>query len=127
MLSSREDQAERRRVLQNDARVREQGGSAYIGHYTQEAGGRLLQVASAQVVGASALPSYPAAAAHQRDPVGQEPALGYSVNDLTPSELDPSMVSACLDAQAGPADDAPSNPLNVERSAGPPRKPSRRF
>jgi hypothetical protein len=111
MLSSQEEQAERRRVLANDQRVNEQSGT-FLSHTHMDERGRFAQVATAQIVGADPIPKYPAAAAHQRDPVPDEPGLGYRIDELEPS------MSACVEAQAGPADDAPSNPLNVERSAG---------
>src|SRR6516225_2551727 len=102
MLSSQEEQAERRRVLANDHRVKEQSGT-FLSHTHMDEGGRFAQVANAQIVGADPIPNYPAAAPHQHDPVPIEPPLGYCVNDLTPHELEPSMVSACpvVEAQAG--------------------------
>ena len=127
MLSSQEEQAERRRVLANDQRVKEQSGTFMSHTHDDLAGGRFAKVSPQTVVGAEPVPNYPAAAAHQHDPVPIEPPLGYSVNDLTPHELEPSMVSAypVVEAQAGPADDAPL-PLVSERSAVPSR-PFRRI
>jgi hypothetical protein len=100
------EQAERRRVFENDQRLRnQQGGSAYIDHYMQEAGGRFSAHAAAHVVGSTAVPIYPAAAAHQSDPVGLEPPLGFDNPEL---ELRPEVQGNSGDA------DAPSTPCGVE-------------
>jgi hypothetical protein len=85
MLSSQEEQAERRRVLANDQRVKEQSGT-FLSHTHMDEGARFSQVTSAQIVGADPIPKYPAAADHQRDPVPDEPALGYRIHGLNPSE-----------------------------------------
>jgi hypothetical protein len=117
MLSNQEDQAERRRVLANDARVREQDqAGTFLSHTHSDAGGRFAQVGAQTVVGADPIPQYPPASSPWQGPdlVGQEPPLGYSVNDLTPHELEPSM--AFVEAQEGGPADAPSTPLDVERT-----------
>jgi hypothetical protein len=76
MLEKQIDQAERRSVIRNDQRVREQQqGSAYIHHQHDDALGRFREVGAANVIGTTAVPQYPAAAAHQRDPVPNEPPL----------------------------------------------------
>jgi hypothetical protein len=115
MLESQIDQEERRRTRRNDARVREQqGGSAYIDHYIQEAGGRFSAHAAATVIGSTAMPQYPAAAAHQRDPVPMEKPLGYSVDAMQHEPLE--QFSSFLPAQATDptSDDAPSHSPLVE-------------
>jgi hypothetical protein len=104
------EQHERARVLENDRRVREQG-SAYIDHYAQEAGGRFSAIGAAQVVGASAVPNYPAAAAHQSDPCGPEPSLGYRIDELEPGSFSPAPNSAFGEVVS-------STPLDVERRGG---------
>jgi hypothetical protein len=98
MLSSQEDQSERRRVLANDQRVREQTGT-FHSHTHFEEGGR-FKVADAQIVGQTAVPNYPAASPPWQGPdlVGDEPPL--SDPDLEPP----------LPAQAP---DPPSAPLDV--------------
>jgi hypothetical protein len=113
MLSSQEEQAERRRVLANDARVREQTGT-FMSHTHSDAGGRFAQVGAATVIGSTAIPQYPRASTpFQRDPVPNEPPLSAYDNPA----FEPSMVSACpVEGIGGPAD--PSAPLDVER-AGP--------
>jgi hypothetical protein len=83
MLESQIDQAERRAVLRNDARVRE--GSTYLDHTTNDTGGRFAQIGAAYVVGSKSDISgaYPAAAAHQCDPVPDEPPLGYAIDAMS--------------------------------------------
>jgi hypothetical protein len=102
MLSSQEEQAERRRVLANDQRVKEQSGT-FLSHTHMDEGGRFGQVASAQIVGADPIPRYPAAAAHQRDPCGPEQPFGYSVNDLDPGPVSPAQDTGDLTSDAPPA------------------------
>jgi hypothetical protein len=105
-----EDQAERRSVLRNDARLRDQSRngdtSSYINHYSPEMGGRFSNVGAATVVGTTPNP-YPAASApFQRDPVPDEPGLGYRIHDLNPHDPEPFPPSA-VQATDDPAD-APS-------------------
>jgi hypothetical protein len=83
MLSSQLDQEDRKRVLDNDRRVREQTGT-FMSHTHSEMGGRFTEVGAAHIVGSTALPNYPAAAAHQADPCGLESALGYRIDALEP-------------------------------------------
>jgi len=102
MLSSQEEQAERRRVLAQDASLRQQqGGSAYIDHYMQEAGGRFSAHAAATVIGTTAIPQYPQASApFQSDPVPDEPPLGLDNPafdpgpDVSPAQADPTSADA---------------------------------
>jgi hypothetical protein len=64
--------------------------------------------------------SYPAAGAHQRDPVGTEPPLGYSVDAMF-EEPSTGFLSSPGEQLPNPAcgDAAPSAPLDVEqRGAG---------
>jgi hypothetical protein len=96
VLSRQEEEQERREVLENDRRVREQQqqrGSTYH-QYAQstandEFGGRFAAIGVPRVVGSTPNPSaqYPAAAAHQRDPVGTEPPLGYSIDAMPGLEI----------------------------------------
>jgi len=75
MLQSQEEQEERRATLDNDRRVREQQGGTYLSHtHNDLAGGRFAAVGAQTIVGQSPNP-YPAASAHQRDPVPDEPPL----------------------------------------------------
>ena len=100
------EQHERRRVLAQDASLRDQTGT-YMSHTHDDIHqGRFAAIGPAVVVGSTAVPQYPAAAAHQRDPCGQEPPLGYRIDELEPSSL-----LAPPEAQAPDptSDDAPSS------------------
>jgi hypothetical protein len=113
MLSSQEEQIERRRVLLQDASVREastlhQHG---IAQANDLAGGRFAAVNNAYVVGSTPQVNYPAAGPHQADPVGQEPPLSYRIDDL----LEPT-ASAQGNSGEPTSDAAPSPPPgDVER------------
>ena len=96
MLIRQEEEQERRETLENDRLVREaehqrilREGTTFHqhaqSHANDEAGGRFASVNAVSVVGAEPAVRYPAAGAHQCDPVGTEPPLGFSVNDLEPS------------------------------------------
>src|SRR5215471_5611458 len=89
MLSSQEEQEVRRRTMQNDARVREQGGTMHAFAVSDAATprGRYSQVTTENVVGATALPNYPAGPAWCADPGSQllEPPLGLDNPALDPS------------------------------------------
>jgi hypothetical protein len=79
------EQRERRETLPNDQRgVREQG-STFLAHTNSDAGGRFATVGAATVIGSTAVPQYPQASApFQRDPVPDEPPLGFDNPDLEP-------------------------------------------
>jgi hypothetical protein len=87
MLSRQEEQAERRRVLANDQRVKEQTGTFLSHTHDDIHQGRFAAIGPAVVVGADPVPNYPAAASHQRDPCGPEPPLGYRIDAMP--ELEP--------------------------------------
>jgi hypothetical protein len=110
--SKAEEQAERRRVLQNDARVREQGAT-FMSHTHSDAGGRFAKIGAASVIGSTAVPQYPAASAAHQIQLPDEPPLGFDNPELEP----PTMPSP-VEAQAGGPADAPATPLPVEH-AGP--------
>ena len=74
MLESQREQAERRRVLAQDASLREQTGT-FMSHTHSDAGGRFSAVGAANVVGSTQFPQYPAAGPHQSDPCELEPPL----------------------------------------------------
>jgi hypothetical protein len=125
-----EEQAERRRVLRNDQRVREQG-STYRDHtHIDDAGGRFAAVNAAEIVGGTPTPIYPALPASSPwagpDLVGREPPLGFEIDALEPSSFpaqatgptseadSPSTVLPCSDEPL--ADDVgPSSPRSDER------------
>src|SRR6516225_2400243 len=113
MLTDQEEQAEKRRTLLNDARVREQSRNGdtgtFLSHtHIDDAGGRFAVVNAAKIVGQSPAiaAAYPAAGVHQSDPVGTEPPLGFSVNNLESSAAPP--CSSSVEATGDPVD-APSS------------------
>src|SRR6516165_8426909 len=86
-----ESQVERRRVLLNDARVREQSQNGdtgtYLSHTHSELGGRFALTEHQTITGvvSPAPPPLPANSPwHGRDPVPDEPPLGYRIDDLNP-------------------------------------------
>jgi hypothetical protein len=109
MLSSQEEQHDRRETQRNDQLVRQQGGTMQAFAQADAATplGRFTQVNATTVVGATAVPQYPAAAPHHADPCGPEPALGFSVEAMPSDEALADMKA--VEAQGGPA--APSGHL----------------
>jgi hypothetical protein len=93
-----ESQAERRRVLRNDERVRNQSRngdtSSYIDHYSPEMGGRFSSEGAATVVGTTPnpCPPLPENSPWRSDPVPDEPPLGYRI-DAMPEPESPTGVS----------------------------------
>ena len=126
MLSNQIDQAERRAVLENDRRVRERerAQEERRGTFAQDQSlprqastynqfaladaqtplGRFSAISNAQVVGQGA--SYPPAGAHQHDPCGPEPALGFAIEQMFPD--DPALVASADEPQAPDGPLAPS-------------------
>src|SRR5215472_4151819 len=108
MLSSQEEQAERRRVFAQDQSLR---GTTFHQHAQADADtprGRFTAHERSTVVGAQPTFNYPAAAAHQADPCGIEPPLGYRIDAMP--EQEPLEVSFPSPQATDPAD-APSTPL----------------
>jgi hypothetical protein len=65
--------------------------------------GRFSAISNAQIVGQGA--QYPPAGVHQRDPVGTEPPLGYSVDAMEPSTV---LLSSSGEATRPTSSDDPS-------------------
>jgi len=85
MTTDQEEQAERRRVLLQDADVRrqQQEGSTYLDQYHSEVGGRFSVTQNESVTGrvSPKPPPLPANSPwHGPDPVPDEPPLGYRVD-----------------------------------------------
>jgi hypothetical protein len=83
MLSSQEEQAERRRVFAQDQSVQRQATTMhqFAQADAQTPRGRFSQIDAAYVVGSTALPQYPQASTpFQRDPVPDEPPLSAHDN-----------------------------------------------
>ena len=126
MLSKQEEEQERREVLENDRRVREQQQQTgtFFSHGVSQAldtaGGRYgAAMGAPNVTGATPIPKYPAAAAHQADPVGTEPPLGFSVNDLEHSAcLSAAEATGGAAAQSAPPDVEPAPPPSSQEDAG---------
>jgi hypothetical protein len=122
------DQAEKLRVTLQDADVRRQQqeqtrAGTFFSHAqaaaNDTAGGRFGSLGSPHVVGSQATPRYPAAPDHQRDPVGTEPPLGVSVNDMP---IEPSALIPCAEQLGGAVAAPPSSSSlssGVERAAPP--------
>jgi hypothetical protein len=137
MLSKHEEMAERRRVLANDARVREQQreqGSTYLDQYHSDLGGRYVQIQPENVIGSTAIPQYPQASTpFQRDPVPPENPLGYRIDELergsfSPAQKAPELRPEVQGETSAPVPDVPSSkPLvgDVERGTG--ARPSRTY
>jgi hypothetical protein len=133
MLSSQEEQREREATLRNDASVREQQkqqeqsqreqtGTFFSHTHADEitGGGRFASVSPVTVVGSTEATRYPAAAAHQADPCGPEPPLGYDVNEMAPLEpIEPSAASMPSAEQLGaPVLEAPSPAVQADSPPG---------
>src|SRR5215831_19580703 len=110
--SDQEEQAEKRRTLLNDARVREQSKNGdtgtFLSHtHIDDAGGRFSAVNAAKIVGQSPAiaASYPAASAAHQTELPPEPPLGYSIDEMP--GLEPSTAPP-VEATGDPAD-APSS------------------
>jgi hypothetical protein len=127
--------AERKAVMENDARVREQGGTFFSHtHLDDEAVGRFAGIKPRELVGSTLIPRYPGPG--QCDPVPIEPALGIDVNAMPPcgevfevrrsleakraEDVPPLERSPSQGASGGPtAASSNSSPFDVER-IGPP-------
>jgi hypothetical protein len=96
-------QAEKRRIIREQATMH--------GHAVAEAAmmetGRFPAVNATIVTGATPIPKYPAAGAHQSDPVGIEPALGYSVDQVEPIESSAVSSSFPVEETGGAPSSAP--------------------
>jgi hypothetical protein len=112
--SAQEERAEKRRVTLQDADVRQQQQtSTFHQHVLSQADessqGRFRATGVPTVVGQSAVPKYPPASTpFQRDPVPDEPALGYLIDAMP--ELESSMAipsTPSVEVTGDPAD-APS-------------------
>src|SRR5262249_29243505 len=92
--SAQEEQAERRRVFAQDQSLR---AGTFHQHALAEAEpprGRYSAIANAQVVGATALPNYPACSPALAVQLPDEPPLGFDNPALEPSSALPSVAQA---------------------------------
>jgi hypothetical protein len=123
-----EENRERAQIMKEEAARRDQERASTMLDHAQSAindehGGRFARIQPQMiVVGADPIPNYPAAGSPWQGPdlVGQEPPLGYSVDDLEA----PIGALVSPPIATGPADSAPSPFVegdDVQRSdAGPP-------
>ena len=133
--SDQEDQAEKRRTLLNDARVREQSRDSdtgtYLSHTHSEVGGRFAVTEHQTITGvvSPAPPPLPANSPwHGSDPVPDEPPLGYDINAMPDPENPTGVFSisppAATDdpahAPSGGSGPAPSGGLMSERAGSSP-------
>ena len=129
MLSKQEEEQERREVLENDQRVREQQqaqGGTFYQHGLAQADeinqGRFAAVGAPTVVGSKPNPStqYPAASAAHQTELPPEQPLGFSIDDMPGLENPTGGSSVSAPVATGGAADAPSAPPDVEHAAPPP-------
>jgi hypothetical protein len=122
--SDQEDQAEKRRTLFNDARVREQSrdgdtGSTYLSHTHSELGGRFA-VTEHQIITGAVSPSPPPLPAnspwHGSDPVPDEPPLGYRVDAMP--ELETSTGVPSISSPVATDDPAVAPSSTVQQAYG---------
>jgi len=124
--SDPESQAERRRVLINDARVRDQQSTGtYLSHTHSELGGRFALTEHQTITGvvSPAPPQLPSNSPwHGPDPVPDEPPLGYDVNALPIESSMPHLIEdpGAPVAEAPPSEVAPPSADAVETSTGAP-------
>jgi hypothetical protein len=121
-----EDQAEKRRTLLNDARVRNQSKNGdtgtYLSHTHSELGGRFA-VAEHQTIAGVVSPAPPPLPSnspwHGADPVPDEPPLGYRVDAMPDSESPSTVLSlaSAVEATDDPAH-APSGGSLVQQPSG---------
>jgi hypothetical protein len=73
-------------------------------------GGRFAATGTPSVTGATPNPQYPAAGAHQSDPVGAELPLGFPIDQMPTDEPSTNQLPPSVVEQLGPASDgdAPS-------------------
>lgn len=111
-MTTSDQEAERRRVLANDARLRDQSRNGdtgtFLSHtHIDDAGGRFAVVNAAKVVGQSPgiAASYPAASAAHQTALPPEEPLGYPIDAMPGLETSAAPVS--VEATDDPAN-APS-------------------
>jgi hypothetical protein len=115
MLSRQEEETERRRVFAQDQSVQRQATTMhqFAQSEAETPRGRFSAVDNATVVGAQPTTNYPAAAAHQHDPVPKEEPLGYRIDAMPELEA----TSSAPQATDPTSDDAPT-PLGQRADVG---------
>ena len=125
MLTDQEEQAEKRRTLLNDARVRAQSKNGdtgtFLSHtHIDDAGGRFAAVNAAKIVGQSPgiAASYPAASAAHQTELPPEPSLGFSIDEMPGLESSMATSSSSVEATGDPADTPSSDDGGSATSSG---------
>jgi hypothetical protein len=98
MTSRSDEQKLRRETLENDKKVREQGTTfhQFAESEANEPRGRWAATNEATVIGEVPIPPYTAGANWCSDPCGDEPPLGYAIDEQlepvgTPQEIEASI------------------------------------
>src|SRR5262249_53304186 len=120
-----EDQAERRRVLANDARLRDQSHNGdtgtYLSHTHSEVGGRFAGTEHQTITGVVS-PSPPPLPAnspwHGSDPVPDEPPLGYRIDTMPALENPTGVPSISSPVATDDPAHAPSGGSLVQQPSG---------
>src|SRR5215472_3351660 len=115
MTTDQEEQAEKRRVMMQDADVRNRSRNGdtgtFLSHtHIDDASGRFAAVNAAKIVGQSSAiaASYPAASAAHQTELPPEPSLGFSIDEMPGLESSMTTPSSSIEATGDPAD-APSS------------------
>ena len=132
MLSSQEEQAERRRVFAQDQSLRSGTFHQHALAEAQTPQGRFSAHAAATVIGSKSgiASAYPAASAAHQTELPPEPALGYEID--RPDAFDPGPDVSPAQGLGDPASDVPSSGIALslgsmsERAAGSPPSSSTR-
>jgi hypothetical protein len=124
--SDQEDQAEKRRVTLQDVDVRQQQQtSTFHQHALSQAdeisGGRFRATGVPSVTGSTPVPQYPQASTpFQRDPVPDEPALGYPIDAMPELESPTGAPLATSPVATDDPANAPSGDGGAATSSGGP-------
>jgi hypothetical protein len=122
VTEAQREQQERREVLRNDQRLRDQQAreqtGTFLSHtHLDDVGGRWAAISNPHIVGQSAVPKYPELPANSpwhHDPVPDEPPLGYAIDAMP--ELEPSTTAPHpVEATGEPTERAPPSLADVER------------
>jgi hypothetical protein len=120
MLSSQEDQHDRREVQRNDLSVRQQQeqGSTYLAQTHNDTGGRFSAVGAATVIGAKpdVASAYPAASSAHQIQLPNEPPIDEPL-ELRP-EVQGNSGDADVPSSGTPLADGPASPSSSGDPAG---------
>jgi hypothetical protein len=112
-------QREKRSILENDKRVREQGTtySSFAEAFAdEERGGRFAAINKTNVIGTAAAPQYPEGPAWCADRTGAEPALGVDINEMPPTGEPHELKASITDVEVSPLER--SSPFSAQGTGG---------